>query len=137
MKKAAICVVLFLALLAISNVANAETILVSAPLTRGDNGYFKCVCSNIGKKVTQLQVDIVFDRESTSTLVSGGPLRTVLQGATYLISSAGTSHPHQVAYCQVTGSPSPTTKKVPCTFSAVDSNGSPQVTVPVNLKRKF
>ncbi len=135
MKKTIKCVVLLLSVFALSHQVHAGSYLVSAPLPRGENGNFVCTCTNISKKDITLEVIVKYGGVGgvgvpSNAVVSPGGILTV-----------NTVHvtPPMVTYCEAapfnSDTKSVTNKKVLCTFSAVDFNGSPQVTIPVNTKR--
>lgn len=104
--------------------------LASSPLPRGDGGDHVCSCVNLSNKTMTLMI--------THKGTEGG-----LEGTNYEETGVGqtltfTGNRYSAAYCYVEQqNHKPLNKnKVACTFSAVDSNGSPQAAVPVDKKFK-
>ena len=126
-------IILLFAVFIMANPVMAASHLISAPLSRGDNGDFSCSCVNISKK------DMLFEIMIMTGPGSGFSAHgTVVPGGMLTSSSVGGSPP-TTTYCEVQpygDRVTLTTRTVLCTFSVIDSNGTPQISVPVETRMR-
>lgn len=108
--------------------------LASSPLTTGSDGEHNCSCVNLSDKTIRLNIIIEGQsaegmEQSSFSDTDPGKTKTFSTGEF----SAASCKVEQVSYKPLNK------KKVVCSFSAVDVNGSPQFVLPVDKKfmRKF
>lgn len=132
--------VLVLLVLISTGQAIAETTLISAPLSVGDDGSLnppglRCACTNLMAKPIEIIFTINAVDAANIGFATSSPARTIDPGSVkhYTLGGsviAGNCNVRRVDGIKVL------TKQLSCTLSAIDNNGSPIAVEPVNKKHK-